>query len=541
MPDRGLPDRGLPDRGLPDRAQPPTGTVDAPLSARVLALLDRLTATGGGAASAEVDAELAKARAALVEPLRVAVAGRLKSGKSTLVNALLGRVVAETDVGECTRVVTVFRYGFPERAVVEPRDGPPRDFPLTFDGRVPASLPVDPARARAVNVFLTDDRLHSLILIDTPGLASTRETYVAATRELLAIDGASRSAINSADALVFLLTDTVREDDRSVINAFRELFGATNSSAVNAVGVVGRADTVCLNDPDPLAGAARLAVRHRELLRPLVSTVLPVVGLWAESARSGGLTEHDAAVLRAIAALPTAAREQLLLSARIFAAAPEAAGPSAEAAAAAGHATVPAAASDRLRLLRHLGLLGVRRCLDWLDAGVRSASGLAARLEAASGVRALEAEGLGALAQRRDVLKADAALRAVERIGAQAGRQASALREEVEALRLHPSMHRLVVLPAIEQVAAGAVQLPRDLMLDMERIATGARVTDQLGLPPYAPAEAVASAAAAGAARWLRFANDGRASPEEKRIARAMYREYAALRAQLPGMSPPPW
>ena len=75
----------------------------------------------------------------------------------------------------------------------------------------------------------------------------------------------------------------------------------------------------------------------------------------------------------------------------------------------------------------------------------------------------------------------------------------------------------------------------------MERIATGEQMTDQLGLPPQAPAEAVASAAAAGAARWLRFANDGRASPEEKRVARAMYREYAALRAQLPGMSARPW
>ncbi|MGZ6839283.1 MAG: hypothetical protein ACXVHC_02310 [Frankiaceae bacterium] len=140
---------------------------------------------------------------------------------------------------------------------MEPREGPPPDFPLTLDGRVPENLPVDPARTRAVNVFLTNDRLPSLTLIDTPGLVSTRETYVQATREPLAIDGASRTAVNGAEALLFQLTDAVREDDRSVINAFRELFGATNASAVNAVGVVRRADTVCLDDPDPLAAAAR--------------------------------------------------------------------------------------------------------------------------------------------------------------------------------------------------------------------------------------------------------------------------------------------
>src|SRR5262245_51290536 len=52
------------------------------------------------------------------EGLRVAVAGRVSSGKSTLVNALLRRRVAPTAAGECTRVVTWFRYGVPPRAEV---------------------------------------------------------------------------------------------------------------------------------------------------------------------------------------------------------------------------------------------------------------------------------------------------------------------------------------------------------------------------------------------------------------------------------------
>jgi hypothetical protein len=73
----------------------------------------------------------------------------------------------------------------------------------------------------------------------------------------------------------------------------------------------------------------------------------------------------------------------------------------------------------------------------------------------------------------------------------------------------------------------------------MERIATGEQVADQLGLPRRTPAEVIISAAASGAARWLRLANDGCASPEERRVARAMYREYAALCAQLPGTPPP--
>ena len=47
----------------------------------------------------------------LDEPLRVAIAGKVKAGKSTLLNALVGEQVAPTDAGECTRVVTWYRDG----------------------------------------------------------------------------------------------------------------------------------------------------------------------------------------------------------------------------------------------------------------------------------------------------------------------------------------------------------------------------------------------------------------------------------------------
>ena len=43
--------------------------------------------------------------AGLGEPRRLAIAGRVKAGKSTLVNALVGRMVAPTRAGECTKVV----------------------------------------------------------------------------------------------------------------------------------------------------------------------------------------------------------------------------------------------------------------------------------------------------------------------------------------------------------------------------------------------------------------------------------------------------
>ena len=59
----------------------------------------------------EEKASLAEARSRLQEPLRVAIAGRIKAGKSTLLNALVGEELAPTDASECTRIVTWYRNG----------------------------------------------------------------------------------------------------------------------------------------------------------------------------------------------------------------------------------------------------------------------------------------------------------------------------------------------------------------------------------------------------------------------------------------------
>ena len=60
-----------------------TGTPDA-----VRALVDRAAAQYAGHPAAS--AQLAALRGRLAEPIRVAVAGKVKAGKSTLLNALLG-------------------------------------------------------------------------------------------------------------------------------------------------------------------------------------------------------------------------------------------------------------------------------------------------------------------------------------------------------------------------------------------------------------------------------------------------------------------
>ena len=56
----------------------------------------------------------------LTGPLRVAIAGKIKAGKSTLLNALVGEELAPTDAGECTRIVTWYRRGDQPQVTVHP-------------------------------------------------------------------------------------------------------------------------------------------------------------------------------------------------------------------------------------------------------------------------------------------------------------------------------------------------------------------------------------------------------------------------------------
>src|SRR5256885_9001196 len=111
-------------------------------------------------------------RRRLSEPLRVAIAGRLKSGKSTLVNALIGRRVAPTEVGECTRIVTQFRYGTSDRVDIVRRNGTRASLPLDESGMIPQRLGVPRSEVSYVDVTLTSDHLRDLTVVDTPGLSS---------------------------------------------------------------------------------------------------------------------------------------------------------------------------------------------------------------------------------------------------------------------------------------------------------------------------------------------------------------------------------
>lgn len=237
-------------------------------------------------------------------PPRVAVVGRLKAGKSTLVNALTQHHIAATGSLECTMAVSLYSDGAPARAEVHGLDGdvsrvPLGDGPLTNLGR-----PLD--EVSHVHQFLPNAQLRSLGLIDTPGTATLTVENEQRTRRML-IDGASdtRRASEWADSVVFLSDSAPREDER----AFLSELGMT---PLTLVSVLSRADSFgegAFGERDPLDFAREHSGRIEKELGGAVYRVIPLSGLLAESAFTGRVTNDLA---RELASLAPLNREQLL-------------------------------------------------------------------------------------------------------------------------------------------------------------------------------------------------------------------------------------
>jgi len=477
------------------------------LAERVLALADETAASPLGTTRRE---ELDAVREALREPLRVAVVGRVKAGKSTLVNALLGQRVAPTDVGECTRVVTWFRYGHPERVEVLLKDGGRRDVQLEQDGMLPATLGIDPGMVRSLQVWLSNSTLRGMTLIDTPGLGSLNQEVSAATEEFLALDQASAEAAGSAQALAFVLNETIRADEVDVLRRFRSSAGEVSTSAVNAVGVLTKADKVGGGGAEAWNAATVLAGRMAERLRNEVSAVVPVIGLIGETVEAALLTESDAAHLAALAGLEAATRTRLLISPDRFL-----------------EVEVPVPRQARERLLTLLDLYGVERALELLDRGLHGADALRTELRRRSGIEALRATLVDAFRRRDDALRARWGLGSLFALSFARSRDGDAaalghLRDSVEAMRMDPAMHAVAELEALHACCSGEVTLPEELLEELRRIAGNPDLHVRLG---DGEADQLARLAAQGAARWRRFRFSG-ATPRQGQVAQVMVRSY---------------
>jgi 50S ribosome-binding GTPase len=452
----------------------------------------------------------------LRSPLRVAVAGRVKSGKSTLLNALIGERLAATDAGECTRVVTWYADGHTYRVTLTLADGSTR--PARF-GREDDALDVDlggldPDQLERIDVTWPSRALRRCTLVDTPGIGSLSEQLSRRAWDLLA----DAEQETPADAVLYLMKHLHR-DDLEFLAGFHDT-EVSRPHPVNAIGVLSRADEIAAGRLDAMESADRIARRLAAdpNVRRVAQTVVPVAGLLAQTATT--LTEHEVKQLRMVAEQPARVVELLLLSADRFVESEPGLG---------------LTSFERQRLLERLGLFGIRLAAGTLRQTPGStASELARDLATASGLNGLH-EVLGTLfLERSEVLKSRSALLAVDALTRRrpvSGATALATETEQIMAGAHP-FHELRVLSSLR---AGWVAAAPEVLADLERVVGGAgqSAVVRLGLPPEADRQAQRQVALQALLRWQRRAESPMSPRELVVAARVAIRSCEGLIADL--------
>jgi 50S ribosome-binding GTPase len=449
-------------------------------------------------------------------PVRVVVLGRLNTGKSTLLNALLGQRVAATAHGECTRVVTWYRYGYPECAELMMRDGSVSAVPLQ-DGGLPNELGVKAGDVRSISVWLSNELLRTMTLIDTPGLGSTTAEVKRATREFLLDASAPLGPVTVADAVLFVVRETVTEDEIEALRMLRERVGTGHGLAVGTIGVLTRIDQFC--DLDRLHEQAdALATQRASELREYANTIVPVIGLLGETAEAALLRESDVASIKTLSTISPERLDVLLASGEEFTA--DAPGIGIE---------------SPQRLLDLLDLFGVRESIVRYRAGNNTATRLRGALSEVSGIQRLRRTVSELAVVHVDPLRASWAMQALHDLSfAQTAGNATYLKElraEVQRLRDSPAMHRLVELAERHAVLSGIVVLPEPWRSDFLQVTGGTSDEKRLGGSPGSDLEALSLA---GVGRWRSFVAFG-ASPANEKLARVAVRSYTLAHARLTG------
>lgn len=219
------------------------------------------------------------------EPCVLAVAGKVKAGKSYLINALLGVDLAMTGTTETTATINVFKRGTPpikEKPVLcQWMDGRKEWMPKSFLESLQGTDEDTLAKTAKIDklIFYLEDNpmLDMVILVDTPGIGAVvgddddaHQVHTDAyfqLRERHKQDTISLS--NSADAVLYLFTVVPEEIDKDFLLSLYD--NGRGLTALNGIGVLSKVDK---NDAilfDPSITEHFTADFQRELFK-----VLPV-------------------------------------------------------------------------------------------------------------------------------------------------------------------------------------------------------------------------------------------------------------------------
>ena len=481
------------------------------LVARISSLAEEARSSASGP---EGLAALSDVVARLEGPIRLAISGKVKAGKSTLLNAMIGENLAPTDAGECTRIVTWYRRSDRPYATIFPIDGDPVETTYSRgDGALDVKLGGRDAESiDHLEVGWPTNRLDGVVLIDTPGIASISAEVSARTHRAMS---AEMGRVPVADAVLYLLRHTHSADLR-----FLESFHddeVAEGTPVNTVGVLSRADEIGSARLDAMEVAERVARRYEadSRLHRLCPIVVPVNGLLGHAAAT--LREDEHAALTALARAPAHEAAELMLTADRFA----------------RRDSGPVPVAERGRLLDRLGLYGVRLSVEMLRTGaVSTSSELSSRLAEVSGLDRLREVVLRQFDARARVLKARSAVAALREIFLRGDcADGSALLRRLE--QITAGAHEFEEVRILLELRNGGLSLTPEQAAELDLLmgGSGHDPRSRVGLDEEASPDQLRQAALDALGRWQAVERHPLSSRGTQIAARAATRTLEGLLA----------
>lgn len=267
----------------------------------------------------------------LQKPMQVAIVGKIKAGKSTMLNALLGEALVATGAVEATFNVNWLKYSEKKFIKVHYKDeNRSPEVKSIQDLESLTRRPQDSSEQQEellaikyIEVYYPNPLLKQLDLIDTPGLASAFQNDEKNTRNFLQIHGeeltqTTQSHTREAHAVIYLFKQNPADKDKKVMEEFLGP-GMEQTTPFNAIGVLTRTDDYWPSVPEPMQAGQRIAhnlmEKHADL-HNIFYTIHPVSGFLAWGAQT--LLPEEFEILKSLAALPEERLTSLLRSAERF-------------------------------------------------------------------------------------------------------------------------------------------------------------------------------------------------------------------------------
>lgn len=475
-----------------------------------------------------VRANIEDAAGQLDARMRLALVGRISSGKSTLVNALLGKDIVATGAQELTFTVTWLRYARHPSLTLHFRDGrPPQQRDLAELEWLSTNRDLL-SSTDYLEVGLSNDAMLDYDLIDTPGLDSHLRVDQENTLRMmrltpLELRASTISHAARAHAIVLVFCRALAVSDEDLVAEFQ---GATFGTAtpVTAVGALTKVETMWPQFPDPLAEGYRVA---RRMMRSagagrMLYDLLPVASKVAAGAAV--LTKSQFVDLCELSAGDPESLARRVARGPFFATRE--------------YSDLAVPAVRRAPLLRQLDRYGVHLACSLIrDEGISDLHTLRQRLLDRSGMTAFRELLTGHFGNRADLIKLRQAIDQVVDLNARLAdrltpaERVAAGRATAELRRLELDEHGFAELRLLRQHYNGELTFDADDTAEMLRVTGehGTSIRCRLGLAPDASLPTVLARAAERRAYWSAVTVDLGYSGATRRAAQVMLRSYERL------------